>query len=79
MALINQPPTTPLIQGAAWPGWATFLNQAYVLLSGLTQSGSTVDRPIKGLYVGRPYWDSTIGIPIWFNGITWVDSTGNPV
>jgi hypothetical protein len=42
------------------------------------QSGVTVDRP-SGLGpgdVGRTYFDTTIGLPIWWNGSGWIDAAG---
>ena len=46
------------------------------LLNALTGTGTTANRPTKGLYVGRPYFDTTIGKPIWYNGTIWVLATG---
>ena len=31
------------------------------ILSALTQSGTTAARPTKFLWLGRPYWDTTLG------------------
>lgn len=40
--------------------------------------GSTGSRPTNpGLY--EPYFDSTLGKPIWYNGTVWKDSTGTTV
>lgn len=44
------------------------------------QSGVTGDRP-SGLIagdVGRTYFDTTIGLPIWWDGSGWIDAAGNP-
>ena len=38
--------------------------------------GVTASRPTQELVVGQPYFDATLGIPIWWNGTDWVDSTG---
>ena len=29
--------------------------------------------------VGQPFFDTTIGKPIWWNGTEWVDSTGTGI
>ena len=40
------------------------------------QNGATADRPTQNLQVGQFYFDTTLGIPIWYNGTDWVDATG---
>jgi hypothetical protein len=42
-------------------------------------SGSTKDRPGTNLYIGYPYFDTTLGIPIWWNGTKWVNASGTGV
>ena len=39
-------------------------------------SGTTANRPTN-VFVGHRYFDETLGYPIWWNGATWVDATGN--
>ena len=50
------------------------------LCNALTRSGVTANRPTKGLYIGMPYFDTTLaagaGKPIWYNGTIWVLSDG---
>lgn len=88
MALIGQPPTGPVdiqargdlveVQG----GWRNFFNALYNICNGLTMSGTTARRPTVGLWVGRPYLDTTLGIPIWLQSINpnvWINSAGAPV
>lgn len=41
--------------------------------------GTTEQRPTSGNYVGRPYFDTTSGKPIWWNGSAWVDAAGAAV
>ena len=45
----------------------------------LTAAGATADRPAVGLYTGQYYFDTDLGIPIWYNGTDWVDATGTVV
>ena len=40
------------------------------------QNGATADRPTQNLQIGQFYFDTTLGIPIWYNGTDWVDATG---
>lgn len=42
----------------------------------LPLSGPTGDRPIAGLVTGLFYFDTTLGIPIWWYDGDWVDATG---
>ena len=42
-------------------------------------SGITADRPTGRLQVGQYYFDTTLGIPIWYDGTNWVDATGTVV
>jgi len=42
-------------------------------------SGTTANRPNKGLSIGQTYFDTTLGIPIWYNGTNWVNSSGTTV
>ena len=79
--LINQPPAYAVDQkgGSISQGWAQFFSQAATLLIALTLSGTTAQRPSSFLWMGRPYFDSTLGIPIWYKAAgVWVDATGAP-
>lgn len=38
---------------------------------------TTHDRPEIGLSVGICVFDTTLKVPIWWNGNKWIDSTGN--
>ncbi len=49
------------------------------LLTRMTQSGTTAQRPTAGLWVGREYFDTTLGKPVWYDGSGWVDATGATV
>ena len=61
-------------------GWQHFMSDVSTILSSLTTSGTTAQRPTLFLYVGRPYFDTTLVKPIWVKTSTvWVDATGTPV
>jgi hypothetical protein len=69
------------------------LNNAFRLYFGqidnITQSliipdaGVTADRPISTaiiiLQLGQQYFDTTLGLPIWWNGTDWIDASGTVV
>lgn len=40
-------------------------------------SGITANRPSTNLKIGQQYFDTTLGIPIWWNGTKWIDALGN--
>jgi hypothetical protein len=55
-------------------------NTVFQFLMGL--SGTTTNRPVTNLYVGLPYFDSTLGKPVYcksINPIVWVDAMGTQV
>lgn len=41
--------------------------------------GTTTNRPNEKLTIGQTYFDTTLGIPIWWNGSHWVNSSGTTV
>lgn len=61
------------------PGWRNFFVAAYNILSAMTQSGSTPNRPTTLLWVGRRYWDENLGQLVYWNGSTWVTAPGDSI
>jgi hypothetical protein len=41
--------------------------------------GTTSHRPNTGLVIGQTYFDTTLNIPIWYNGSHWVNASGTTV
>lgn len=58
---------------AVWQNW---LQLAQIYLSGLTNSGTTAGRPTQDLWVGQPYFDTSLNVQVVWNGSTWVTSSG---
>lgn len=58
-----------------------YFNQIDNFTQGITipSSGATAERPINQLQVGQYFFDTTLGIPIWYDGTNWVDATGATV
>ena len=52
-----------------------------VELAQLKEAGTTADRPVSDLWAGRPYFDTTLGQPIWYDkaNTQWSDSAGTAV
>lgn len=63
-------------------GAATFFATVQQITFAVSRSGSTVSRPTStapAMWVGRPYFDTDLNYPIWWDGTQWVDATGTPV
>ena len=65
-----------------------FFNQLITYVIGLNNNiiavntpnaGITADRPTAALHVGETYFDTTLGVPIWWNGTAWVNASGTTV
>lgn len=85
MGLINSPPNAPVDDQAGSGAlvnvsryWRAWFVSVWYLLTGLTQSGTTAQRPTDGLWTGRPYFDTTLGYEINYNGTIWVRWDGAP-
>jgi hypothetical protein len=80
--MIRPPPTrSPLTreqfdQMMGSPEWLEFFSDAYFAIASLQQSGTTAKRPTKGLYIGKPYFDTTLNRPIWYTGTNWIRADG---
>lgn len=86
MAIINPPPADAVdMQNAAGglvaprEGWRNFFQGVYIICEAVSSSGITAKRPTKLLWVGRTFFDTTLALPIWYDGTGWIDAAGNPV
>lgn len=82
MPLINVPPNSGQLasdDGRPSVSWTNWFSQAYRICFAVSQSGTTANRPTKELYVGRQYWDTTLGYEIHYNGSAWVRWDGAAV
>jgi hypothetical protein len=63
------------------PAWIEFCSEAFKGVAATQQSGTTANRPTKGLWVGRFYLDTDLGIPIWYSGTgtVWWNASGASV
>jgi hypothetical protein len=63
--------------------WASWFTRANRTVQAVNQSGTTANRPTSGLWVGRPFFDTTLNKPIWVKAVSpavvWVDATGASV
>lgn len=58
-----------------------YFNQIDNAVGGLIEpaSGTTANRPTLQVQVGQQYFDTTLGIPIWYNGTVWKNASGTTV
>ena len=49
---------------------------ATAVLALLTASGPTAARPATPAFVGQPFFDTTLGFPVWWSGAHWVNAAG---
>jgi hypothetical protein len=45
-------------------------------LLALPSTGNTASRPVNKVNIGQQYFDTTLGVPIWWNGSAWVNASG---
>ncbi len=82
-------PTDPRLTGRSgevMPWWQSWFESVRYWLNPLGMSGATAARPVDSsrtpLYIGQPYFDTTINKPIWVKSkgpTVWVDATGASV
>jgi hypothetical protein len=75
-----QPPvnTFPLDErGRFTQAWVQFFQRLSTALAPPAQ-GVTASRP-TGALVGQMYYDTTLGVPIWWKGSFWVNAAGGAV
>lgn len=83
MAAIDHPAQASVNEGGptlpAYQAWFALVGET---VRSLRQSGATADRPAKALWIGRQFFDTTLGHPVWVQSVNpavWVDGTGTVV
>jgi hypothetical protein len=59
--------------------WQEYFSGVFSAITAMQQSGTTAQRPTKGLWVGRQYFDTTLGYPVYLksaNPSIWVNGSG---
>lgn len=72
---ISQPPFQSILVDAddrVQPPWAQWFSQLQPILQSVVASGPTSGRPTQNLFIGYPYFDTTIGQTVYWNGVIWV-------
>jgi hypothetical protein len=77
-------PRVPMfdLAGNFTPPWAGWFSQAQAILFDIANSGTSAQRPTTLLYIGKPYFDTTLGVPIVLKSVSpsvWVNGIGTVV
>lgn len=61
--------------------WMSWIGKIRLYAGSVSESGTTAQRPTSNLWVGRMFFDTTLGKPIWLKTTApvWVDATGATV
>lgn len=82
---MNAPPNQSALQddrGIVQLRWQEYFTNVFNAIQAMQQSGTTAQRPVRGLWVGRMFFDTTLGYPIYLksaNPSVWVDGSGTVV
>lgn len=77
--MINKPSLgEPVVDenGKAARSWWAWFDEITFLVGLSQQHGTTANRPTARLFIGRQYFDDTLGYPIWWDGTAWVKYDG---
>ena len=72
---ISQPPFQSTLVDAddrVQTPWAQWFSQLQPILQSVVASGPTSGRPTQNLFIGYPYFDTTIDQMVYWNGVIWV-------
>ncbi len=62
--------------------YTQWINRINMICQTFQMSGTTSERPTSNLWIGRFYYDVTLGKPIWVNSVkptVWHDASGAAV
>jgi len=68
--------------GSLTPAWSQWVTRTHNNAITAQQSGPTAERPDRLLWIGRQFFDTDLGHPIWLQSINptvWCDATGAAV
>ena len=58
-----------------------YFNQvdSFTQAASIPDTGASTQRPVDNLALGQLFYDTTLGIPIWWNGTVWKNASGTTV
>jgi hypothetical protein len=80
----DYPDNFPLVdaQQIVTAPWRQWMQRVQNALNAVYGSGPTASRPAKLLWIGRSFFDTDLGHPVWVQSVNpavWVDATGTAV
>ena len=81
MSAFDFPDNSPIAdsRGMVLPGWVQWIARIHRIALSEIQAGTTANRPVSGLWIGRRYMDTTLGKPVFVKSLgptVWVDGAG---
>ena len=81
MAGFDYPDGSPVVDSEMMltTPWRSVFSRWHSIILSAQESGTTAQRPVQRLYIGRRYFDVTLGKPIYLKSINpsvWVDGVG---
>lgn len=64
--------------------WLQWLTKAWLFIATIGDHGTTAQRPVTNLFIGRTYFDDTLGLPVFIKSVSagvavWVNGAGSVV
>lgn len=81
----GEPNTSPAVDkdGNFTQSMATWVTRITAICQAAQQSGTTANRPTSVLWIGRQYYDTTLGYPVFVHSVgppvVWHNAAGAPV
>lgn len=77
----DYPSGSPVVDssGNATATWANTFSRWHSIIASMQQSGATADRPTSVLWIGRRFFDTDLGKPVYLKSVkpsVWVDGAG---
>lgn len=75
----SQTPMVSLKTGVPTITWEAVFTHWHAIIETGQQSGATTARPTSQLWIGRFFFDTTLGKPVWVKSVqptVWVDGSG---
>lgn len=74
------PSGQPFDEAGNWTtSWAQWIARTHRAAISVQQSGPTAERPTSLLWIGRPFYDTTLNEPIWLSAVkpdVWRNAAG---
>jgi len=76
--------TNYIIDNVPSSSFIQWIGRIHLICISLRQSGITANRPTSTLWIGRRYYDTTLGYPVWVHSYAggvavWHNAAGAPV